>query len=437
MKTLRIALLILLGSFFTFQSYAQEVKKESKAKFRMEVIDADGNKKIVDTTFTVSEDEDLAQNLKELHRQLGIPNEEFAALKEEFKALALHFNKGDFMFDKDSLNKKIFIVQERMESGREKMEQALLELSEEIKSLEMNEMAMKKFEKAMQEFHKMDWEAHARHLKENMPNIQFFKEENVDVFNKDGKDWVKQVWVDDDGNKKITIRAEVDMDKDSLLGEYKKDSKHHLMKYKHNGNVLFFGDDDDLEVIEKGDGDQRVIIRKIRGEADKGDAQFFSDDAHVVKEFKDKDGRVKVIEYTTTIDDNDTKDLNVWVNADGKRHFLSDERKYALTSATKSDIDKAQLKAVLNSKNELTELSNLSIDIDNDIVSVGTQFDKKKKLDIQLFDADFNPLWESKEGKVVGEWSATLPADKLKENGTYFVLINHGNKSHLLNLLII
>lgn len=61
---------------------------------------------------------------------------------------------------------------------------------------------------------------------------------------------------------------------------------------------------------------------------------------------------------------------------------------------------------------------------------------KKKKLEIKLFDADLNQIWEENAGKVVGEWSTEFPSELLKEKGNYFVLITHGNKSNLLNLMI-
>lgn len=437
MKTVRIVFLLILTSMLSFQSYSQEAKKESKAKFRMEVIDADGNKKVVDTSFTVESDQDFNQVVKNIHSQMGLSEEKMAKMKGDFKDLFEHFDVDVEMnqFDKDSLRKHMFIVREEMQNGKERMQNRLEELREEVENLEMNEVALQKLEQAMEELHHMDWAEHAQQMKDRMRAFKIYNEETIDFFNEDGKDWVKQVWVDDkDGEKRIIIKTEIDGD--SLVWNVKDAKKHHLKTYKHGGNVLFFGDDEDLEVMQKGDGNQKVIIRKMKDEAQKGDALFISDDAHIVKEFKDKDGQVKVVEYRTSSDGNDDKELNVWVSADGKRNAPSDERRVFVTAAKEKDIEKARNSAVINPKNEVSELDNLNLNIDNDIISLGTQFEEKKKVDIKLYDADFNPLWEAKGGRVVGEWSTTLPTDKLKEKGKYYVLINHGNNSHLLNLMI-
>lgn len=448
MKTLRIALFLIFGAVFTLHSFAQEPKKEKKAKIRMEVIDDDGNKKVIDTTFTIDSECDYATVLKQIKEQAGFSEDEIAKMKSELhahaKEMALDVELIMEGFDRDSLRNHMMIVRKEMQAGKVELQKALEELKVELESMKMNEEALKKLNKVMEELHQVEWAEHAKQLKVEMKELHEHLGEDVNVFVMDGKHIKKNIWANDDGEKHILVNVSVDgdsltvtkkhnvvfmgdpNDKDQNVWVEKDGEKIIIKTVKGGGNMVFFGDDADLEEIHEIDGEHKVIIKKLKGEAAKGEVIFISDEAHTIKKFKDKDGNVKVMRYK----------MKSAGDTDG--HFLKEVQERSLMIAPAGDdlLAKANEKGILDAKAEVLKLNGFTLNLDNDKTSIATTFEEKGKLKVKLFDADMKQIWEESFGKVSGEWSTEIPADVLKESGKYFLLFNHGKKTKLLMFVI-
>jgi len=439
-------------------SFAQEVKKENKAKIKMELVDEDGNKKVIDTTFTIEADQDFAEIIRQIKMDAGFSEEELVKMKSEMRehAKEMEVNVELLMedFDRDKMHEHMIMVREEMQEGKEELQKALEELKVELNGMKMNEEAMKKLEKAMKELHEVEWTEHAKHLEVEMKNLHEHLGDDVDVFFMDGKHIKKNVWVDDDGEKHIVVNVSVDVDGDSLvelsethnvmfMGDrdvdqnvwVEKDGDKIIIKKSKGGqNMVFFGDDADLETIHEIDGDHKVIVRKLKGEASKGDAIFISEDAHMIKEFKDEDGNVKVIRYKIKSGDGETEDIRVM--RDPKLKPKKDFRRtYMMISELgEAEIAKATTKGIYDLKADVLELNDFTFNVDNDITTFGTTFEKKGKLTVTLFDSEMNQIWEQDAGKVKGEWSTELPSELMKDAGKYFLRFNQAKKSKLLLL---
>lgn len=436
MKTLRIALFLILGSIVTLHSYAQEAKKEKKAIVKLEIVDSDGIKRVIDTSFTIAPDQEYAEIIRQLKEAAGFSKEEISKMKAELKSNMkdIKYNIDIVMDDDDRerLEEHMIIAREEMMNGKENLQKALEELQVELEGMKMNEEAMKKLEKAMEELHQFEMQEHTRHfdvLREN-------RDEDMDVFIMDGKHMKKTVWLNEDGEKEIHIETIINQKGDSVSWTSDKGEKLVLItediigddntwtakdgkKMKHSkGNTVFFGNDEDIEMIEEGDGEHKIIIRKIKGEAAKGDAMFISDDAHMVKEFKDEDGNVRVMRF------------------ESKPGALEEihETSVMITKADEESLAKAVEKGILKANTAELMLNNFTIDVDNETISFGTTFEEKGKLDVKIFDLDMNQVWEKSFGKVSGEWSTVLPSDVVKEEGKYYMLFKQGKKVKLLLL---
>ena len=117
MKTLRISLLFIIGVIFSINSYAQELKTKKKAKVKIEVIDDNGNKKVVDTTFTIDYDCDYIEILRQIKEQAGFSDEEIAKMKSELKEYAKQMTIDmdvimDEYFDNENVQKHMMAVSE-------------------------------------------------------------------------------------------------------------------------------------------------------------------------------------------------------------------------------------------------------------------------------------------------------------------------------------
>lgn len=446
MKTLRIALFFIFGTILALQSFAQEQEAEKKAKIKMVVLDEDGNKKEIDTTFIIEPGQDYDEIIRQIKMDAGVSEKEIAKMKSELKAHAKLMTVDVELlmddFDREKMQEHMIIVREEMQAGKVELQKALEELKVELESMKMNEEAMKKLNKAMEELHQVEWAEHAKQLKVEMKELHEHIGEEVRVTLVDGKHMKKNVWHGDDGEKHILVNVSVDgdsvivskkhnvvfmgdhMDIDQNVWVEKDGEKIIIKTVKGGENMIFFGDDADLEEIHEIDGEHRVIVKKIKGEAAKGDAIFISDDAHTIKEFKDKDGNFKVMHYKVKSGD----------HFDGD--FLKEKRNLMIAPAGDDLLAKANEKGILDAKAEALKLNGFTLNLDNDKTSIGTTFEEKGKLKVKLFDADMNQIWEESFGKVSGDWSSEIPADVLKDGGKYFVLFNHGKKAKLLMLVI-
>lgn len=412
MKTLRIALFFILVIMMTFHSFAQDVKKEKKAILNLEIVDANGNKHVIDTTFTIAPDQKYSEIIEKIKEKAGFSKEEIAAMKSEFQANAKQM-KMDIQvlmegMHKDTMHDHMMMVREKMNEGKEDLKQALEELKVELGKIDMNKEAMQKLENAMRKLKEIDWRA-----KENqMDNLNDYFDKDVNVFFIDSDSLHHQVWINKD-DKNI---------------KYK--------KFQKDGNVIFFGDEADLEKIEAfDDGGQRVIIKKLRGEADKGNAIFITDDKQVIKEFKDQDGNVKEMRYKIKSGDGNDNEIEVFMVAKGN-HSKEYHKKMMISPANAEEMEFATTKQLINPKAKALVLNEFTLNMDNEITTVGAVFDKKGKLMLQIFDNEMNKLWEKDAGKVKGEWSTEIPSDVLKEKGTYFFNFTQGKKAKLLKMVI-
>ena len=449
MKTLRISLLFIIGVIFSINSYAQEPKTKKKAKIKIEVIDDNGNKKVVDTTFTIDYDCDYIEILRQIKEQAGFSDEEIAKMKSELKEYAKQMTIDmdvimDEYFDNENVQKHMMTVSEEMQEGKENLQKALEELKIELESMKMNEKAMEKLEKAMEEFHQVEWAEQTEQLKAQMKDLHKYFNDDENIFVMNAKQAKKSIWIDNDGEKRITINMNVDSDGDSLeLREIiikgdsidnnqniwvEKDGERLLIKKIKGGeNMVFFGDDADLEEIYEIDGGQ-LIVKKLKGEAAKGDAIFISNDVHMIKE----DGNVRVIRLKS--DEGEDTKVIVDVSTDVDRS--SHGKMLMISTLDDGEIAKATAKGILDSKAEALELNNFTLNIDDEITTITTAFKEKGKLKITLFDADMNEIWEQKAGKVSGEWSGELPSELLKKSERYFLLFNKGKEAKLLMITI-
>lgn len=456
MKTLRVALFFIFGAIFTLHSFAQEVKTEKKAKIRMEIIDDDGNKKVIDTTFTVHSDHDYTEIMRQIKEDAGFSKKEIAKMKAELKAhakdVAIDVEVMIEHFDKEKIHEHMMIVREEMNKGKEELQKALKELKIELKSMKMNEKAMQKLEKAMEELHHVEWAEHAKQFKLEMKELHEHIGEEVNVFIMDGKKIKKNVWIDDD-EKHILVNVSVDgdsvtvskmhnvvfigehMDKDQNIWIEKDGEKIVIKKVSVGGNMVFFGDDADLEKIHEIDGEHRVIIKKLKGEAAKGEAIFISDDAHMVKEFKDKDGNVKVMHFKMKSGNKEEKEMKFFTV--GAKHGRKEvKKKMLMISSHLSEVElaKAVEKGVYDENSPKLKLKDFTLNVNDEVTTIGTTFEDKGRLKVKLFDAEMNQIWEDSFGRVSGEWSTELPSNLLKETGKYFILFNHGKKVKLILL---
>lgn len=452
MKTLRIALFIIFGTIFTLQSFAQEVKKEKTVKIKMEEKDDSGNKKVIDTTFTAKADQDIDAIIAQIKKDAGFSEKEMAKMKREIKE-----HSKDIMvdvevmmdnMDKESMQKHMMIVREELNGGKEELKKALEELKIEIQSLKMNEKAIQKLEEAMEELKSVDWDEHAKHLKVEMNKLHDYidEDENITVIYDDqGK---KHVWVDNDGEKhnvkdididglelskkhKVMFVGDDNADDENVWVE-KEGDKIIIKTVKGGKNTVFFGDEADLEKIHEMDGEHKIIVKKLKGEAAKGEAIFISDDAEVIKEFKDEDGNVKVMRYKMKSGDGNAKEMKMMMHGNSKNIH---EKMMMISPAGEKEIAMANKKSILNSEVESLALNNFSLNFDNETTTIGATFEKKGKLNVKLFDAEMNQVWEENAGKVGGEWSTEIPSDVLKETGVFYFLFEQGKKAKLMKLI--
>ncbi|MDA3905941.1 MAG: hypothetical protein PF484_07685 [Bacteroidales bacterium] len=460
MKTLKITLFFIIGIFFTLNSFAQDVKKEKTAKIRMEVIDEDGNKKVIDSTFKIDDTKDYKAVLKQIKENVGFNEEEIALMKNELKShakeLAIDVEVMMDDIDKDKLHEHLMIAREKMNCGKEDVQKAMEELKAELASMKMNEVAMEKLEKAMEKLKAVKWDEHAKKLKVEMKNLHEHFDNDKNVFFIDSDHGKKHVWIDDDGENHIVIDLDIDIDGDSLelskmhnlmyVGDHdadnqnvwvEKDGEKIIIKKVEGGeNTIFFGDEADLEKIHELDGDHNILVKKLKGEAAKGDAIFISDDADVIKEFKDEDGNVKVMRYKMKSGAGEAKEMKVMRNPHAMHKKEIKEIMMMISPAGDKGISLANTKGILDTNATILELNEFNFNIDNETTSLGATFQKKGKLVVQIFDKEMNQLWKEKAGKVIGEWSTEIPSDVLKDTGIYYFLFEQGKKAKLMKMVI-
>lgn len=416
MKTLRIILFFVLGTIFTFHSFAQEIKKDKIAKVKMEVVDNEGNKKVIDTSFTVLPDQNYKEIIKQIKEKAGFTAEQMAEMKADldvdFKKIRIEMDEKMKNFNKDSMHKQMMIIKENMHSGSENLKKALEDLKLELEAINANAEVMKKLEKAMQEFKNNQWPMHKELLNLKMDELHKHLEKDIKVIILDGDEGKAMEWNDKDGKKVIVKQLD------------------------GGKNTVFFGEDVDIEKLEKADGEHRIIVKKLPKEAAKGEAIFISSDPHKVKHEIDKDGNVKVMQYTMKSNHGNDQEIEVIVNTDGKTKKESINKFVMVSPANEKDIENAIAKGIYDGKAESLKQTKFSIEINDETTTLGASFEEKGKLIVQLFDSGMNKIWEKNEGKISGEWSMVIPGNLIKEKGKYFILFNFNKKLKLQKLVI-
>jgi hypothetical protein len=416
MKTLRIILFFVLGTIFTLHSFAQEIKKDKIAKVKMEVVDNEGNKKVIDTSFTVLPDQNYKEIIKQIKEKAGFTAEQMAEMKADldvdFKKIRIEMDEKMKNFNKDSMHKQMMIIKENMHSGSENLKKALEDLKLELEAINANAEVMKKLEKAMQEFKNNQWPMHKELINLKMDEMHKYLDKNIKVMIFDGDEDNTLEWNDKDGKKVI------------------------VKKLDGGKNTIFFGEDVEIEKFEKADGEHRIIVKNLPKEAAKGEAIFISSDPHTVKHEIDKDGNVKVMQYTMKSNHGNDQEIELIVNTDGKTKKESINKFVMVSPANEKDIENAIAKGIYDGKAESLNQTKFSIEINDETTTLGASFEEKGKLIVQLFDSGMNQIWEKNEGKISGEWSVVIPGNLIKEKGKYFILFNFNKKLKLQKLVI-
>ena len=154
MKTLRIAVFLILGTILTVHAYAQEAKREKKATINLEIIDSNGIKRVIDTSFTIAPGQKYSEIIRQIKENAGFSKEEVSKMKAELKSHMKDINFDIEIImdndDKKEIKEQLVIVREEKENDREDLQKALEELQVELEGMNMNEEAMEKLEKAME-----------------------------------------------------------------------------------------------------------------------------------------------------------------------------------------------------------------------------------------------------------------------------------------------
>ncbi|HAG15353.1 MAG TPA: hypothetical protein DCG69_02355 [Bacteroidales bacterium] len=393
MKSLKNVLFIIVGTLITLYSYAQELKEEKKVRLKIEVVDEQGNKKIVDTAFVVQPGMDVSKIVNEIKQKSGANAKEIAALKTSFEMEAKHLQvNGKDCSHEEILNEnrnQIFVFSDDHFAGTEELKKALEDLKIEISGMKMNVEAMRKLEKAMSELNDLD-------LKGNSEKMKKFHIEHH--------------------NPLMMINENVD----SL----------------RKGNTFFFGTDEDLKIIEGIDGEKKIIIKRIPKEAMKGGAIFISDNATEIKEFHDENGNVKVIRYEIKKEENDGKNIEIFLDVDdktdGKKEII--KHIYVTNSSLEKETEKAKEKGLIAKDSEPLNLKMFNVNSTDEKTTVGTHFENKGKVSVQVLDKEMNKIWEKNAGKISGEYSVEIPSEIIKSTETYYLLFTQDNKSKLFKI---
>jgi hypothetical protein len=400
MKTFKKVMFIIVGTLITLYSFAQQLKEEKKVKIRMEVIDNQGNEKIIDTTFVAEPSTDISKIVKEIKEKSGLSKDNFAEAKSEMEldSKYVFIDKNELFknFNPDSLHQQIMILHKNRFAENSKLQEAFDDLRSEIERMKMNEEALNKLEKAMEELHRIN---------------RFGNDESMDM---------EKMFSTHPNMPKIWINKEGDS-----------------LKMNMEANTFFFGTDEDIKIIEGIGGDKNIIIKKIPKEAMKGGAVFMSDDATEIKEFHDENGNVKIIRYEVKKNESDQQNIEVvmGVDADSKDKKEIVKSINVTTSSMEKEMEKAKDKGLIAKDSEPLNLKMFNVNSTEEKTTVGTHFENKGKVNLQVLDKEMNKIWEKNGGKISGDWSVTIPSEILKPAGMYYLLFTQDNKSKLFKFM--
>lgn len=315
-KVMATLLAVVLISSISFgQSKKKEIKKEKRIMITME-IDEDGNTTTIDSIVMYDSDHDFDIDVDVDEIMLEVKHalsESHESLKEMKIEIIADMKDGEGIFCKE------------LSEQKKEVKQALKDLQKELKSLEIEDEARERIQVAMDKLKEVDWKERAinmnhfifdeneRHFgDEEYETIEFIIEDGDTTEVKTKVLWVgdehdghghhdKNVWVTNEGNKKIIIKTTGDGEHDENVFFIHEDDDHH--NKAKNVKVMKFSGDSDVHMlmlksasekdIEKAqaagldiDEDNRLEINNINVEIDDNDA--------IIKLKSEEDGKMKV-----------------------------------------------------------------------------------------------------------------------------------------------
>lgn len=272
-KVMATLLAVVLISSISFgQSKKKEVKKEKTIMITME-IDEDGNTTTIDSIvmngsdhdFDFDVDVDIEEIMLDVKHALSESHESLKEMKIEIIA---DIKDGENVFCKE------------LSEQKEEAKQALKDLQKELKSLEIEDEARERIQIAMDKLKEVDWKEHAINMNhfifdEKDHHFGDGEHETIEFIIKDGDTtevktkvlWVgdehdghghhdKNVWVTDEGDKKIIIKTTGEGDHDENVFFIHEDDGHH--NKAKNVKIMKF----------TGDSDMHMLMLKTAGEKD-------------------------------------------------------------------------------------------------------------------------------------------------------------------------
>ncbi len=213
--------LVFISAIGFAQSGKKELKKEHKKEQTMMIqieIDDDGNTTSIDTIIVYNHDMEVEMQeiIVEVNKVLSENHEKLKEIKVDVLA-EMEEGHGVYMIE--------------LSEKKEEMEKAFKDLQKELEGLEIEKEARERIEQAMETLESVDWESHAVSLESALISAHHKsfgagEHETINVIIEDGdttevhtkvivmdgkgkmpSDQEMNVWVTDDGEKKIIIKT--------------------------------------------------------------------------------------------------------------------------------------------------------------------------------------------------------------------------------------
>ncbi len=262
-------------------------------------------------------------------------------------------------------------------------------------------------------------------------NIRLKTDEQAEEIEKALKDLQKeldQLQMDD----KVRQRIQEAMETLEKMGESSSSHLEHF--FMDEDHSVFAGEDGNIEVIVKSDGDQETteVIwydeeGNVNKEAGKDLKVWVSSDKNK-KVIINKDG--EMTEETEFIIHMDTEE--------GKKVIMKEvagEGLIMLNAANDKDIDKAILAGLPMNKDQMFEEMNINMEMKGDadpIIKLRTE--SEEKMVATLYDEDFNKVKKMKMKRVDGENVFELDHEMLEKSKATYILFEQADKTDLMKL---
>lgn len=384
--------LVVLSAFTFAQEADKKVEKKKTIMVKMEIDDA-GETTTVDTIIMFDHDMDMEKILKDVRD---------AAFIDEARMKEIEVEVITGLEDAHKMMKF------ELSQSQEDLQKAFEDLQKELSELKIDEEAQKRIDEAMKKLEEVDWNAHGESLKNALMEAHhgvFFGDEGetheiiiegddtthviskVMWVDKDCKEPSNQnvnVWVTDDGEKKVIVKTKVDGNSDE--------------------NVYFFNKED------ASDGKKLII----KSSADSDSDQDF---VFITKDGKKIEGDQKVIIMEMEGDDDMKMNMTM------------------IKSADDDDIKKAQEAGLgINADNQL-EINGIDIKIDTEKGAVlSFESDESGKMKMTSYDENFKKVKQFKSEENEGKHLFNLSFDEFKNQQTKYYLLEQNKKFELLRV---